>query len=102
MEGKLTCSLSIQLTGKAENELMRTFAKKAGFTVKDNIPKLLIPQKKHVDKYFCEMEDIGLYWIKVDIVKKRETDVPKFRVGRKKKETRWQNRWHIEIGDPSI
>ena len=56
LEGRLTCSLSIQLRGKAEKELMRTFAKKAGFTVKDNIPKLLIPQKKDVGKYFREME----------------------------------------------
>ena len=49
------------------------------------IPKLFIQQKKDVDKFFRDMADIGDWWIKVDVVKGMETDIPKFRVGRKKK-----------------
>ena len=81
---------------------MRTFAKKAGSTVKDQIPKIFIQQKKDVAQFFRNMEEIKEWWIKVDVVEGRETDVPKFRVGRKKKEGRWKNGWHIEIRDPCI
>ena len=60
---------------------MRTFAKNAGFSVKDQVPMILIQQKKDVDQYFRTMVE---WWIKVDILKGRETDIPKFRVGRKR------------------
>ena len=44
MEGRLTCSLSLQLRSRAEKELMRTFPKNAGFSVKDQVPKIIIQQ----------------------------------------------------------
>ena len=47
-------------------------------------------QKKDVDKFSRNMAEIGEWWIKVDVVKGRETDIPKFRVGRKKMEGRWE------------
>ena len=82
LEGKLTCSLSLQLRSRAEMELMRTFAKNAGFSVKDQVPKILIQQTK--DQFFRIMPDIKEWWIKVDVLKGRETDVPRFRLARKK------------------
>ena len=102
MEGRLTWSLSLILRSRAEKELMRTFAKNAGFSVKDEVPKILIQQKKDVDQYFRTMSDIKEWWIKVDVLKGRETDIPKFRVGRKRAGSRWDNKWHIDIKDPSI
>ena len=102
MEGMLTCSLSLILRSKAEKEIMRTFAKNAGFSVKDQVPKILIQQKKDVDQYFRTMSDIKEWWIKVDVLKGREKDMPKFRVGCKKAGSRWDNKWHIDIKDPSI
>ena len=74
LDGILTCSLSLVLRSKTEKELMRKFAKKAGFSVKDQTPKLLIQQKKDVDLYFREMPDSDKWWVKVDILKGRETD----------------------------
>ena len=38
----------------------------------------------------------------MDVLKGRETDTPKFRVGRKSEGNKWENKWHIEIKDPSI
>ena len=102
LDGILTCSLSLVLRSRTEKELMRTFAKKAGFTVKDQTPKLLIQQKKDVDLYFRTMPDSKEWWIKVDVIKGRETDTPRFRVGRKGNGTKWKNKWFIDIKDPSI
>ena len=70
--------------------------------VKDQVPKVFIQQKKDVDLFFRSMSDFKEWWIKVDMVKGRETDVPRFRVGRKKMGGRWENSWHIDIRDPSI
>ena len=64
--------------------------------MKDTVSKLFIPQKKDVDKYFRDMKEINLYWIKVDIVKGRETDVPKFRVVRKKGDGKLEKKWHFK------
>ena len=64
------------MRSKAGKELMRTFAKKAGFTVNDQVAKIFMQQKKDVDLFFCSMPDIKEWWIKVDVVKGRETDVP--------------------------
>ena len=102
MNGVLTCSLSLILRSRTEKEIMRTFAKSAGFLVKHQVPKILIQQKKDVDQYFRTMSDIKEWWIKVDVLKGRETDNPKFRVGRKRAGSKWDNKWHIEIKDPSI
>ena len=77
--------------------MMRTFAKKAGFTVKDTVSEHFIPQKKDVDKYFRDMKDINLYWIKVDNVKGRETEVLKFRVVRKKGDGKLEKKWHFKL-----
>ena len=38
----------------------------------------------------------------MDVLKCRETDTPIFRVGRKRVGNKWDNKWHIEIKDPSI
>ena len=70
--------------------------------MKDQTPKLLIQQKKDVDLYFRVMPDSKEWWVKVDIIKGRETDAPRFRVGRKGKEGKWENKWFIDIKDPSI
>ena len=102
LDGTLTCSLSLVLRSRTEKELMRTFAKKAGFSVKDQTPKLLIQQKKDVDLYFRTMPDSEEWWVKVDIIKGRETDAPRFRVGRKGNGGKWENKWFIDIKDPSI
>ena len=51
--------------------LMRKFAKKADFSVKDQTPKLWIQQKKDVDSYFGDMPDSDKWWVKVDILKGR-------------------------------
>ena len=70
--------------------------------VKDQVPKVFIQQKKDVDLFFRSMSDFKEWWIKVDMVKGRETDVPRFRVGRKKMGGRLETCWHIDIRDPSI
>ena len=70
--------------------------------MKDQTPKLLIQQKKDVDLYFRTMPDCKDWWIKVDVIKGRETDSPRFRVGRKGNGTKWENKWFIDIKDPSI
>ena len=101
-DGILTCSLSLVLRSKTEKELMRKFAKKAGFSVKDQTPKLLISQKKDVDQYFREMPDSDKWWVKVDILKGRETDAPRFRIGRKGENKKWENKWFLDITDPCI
>ena len=101
-EGILTCSLSLVLRSKTEKELMRKFAKKAVFSVKDQTPKLLISQKKDVDQYFRDLPDADKWWIKVDIFKGRETDAPRFRVGRKGENKKWENKWFLDITDPCI
>ena len=69
--------------------------------MKDQTPKLLIQQKKDVDLYFRTMPDCKNWWIKVDGIKGRETDSPRFRVGRKGNGTKWENKWFIDIKDPS-
>ena len=38
----------------------------------------------------------------MDIIKGRKTDTPRFRVGRKGDGTKWENKWFIDIEDPSI
>ena len=76
--------------------------KNAVFSTKDQVPKIPIQQKKDVDQYFRKMSDITEWWIKVDVLKGRDTDMPKFRVDRKKAGGRWDNKWHIDIKDPSI
>ena len=101
-EGILTCSLSLILKSKTEKELMRSFAKKAAFSVKDQTPKLLIAQKRDVDQYFRDLPDTDQWWIKVDIIKGRETDAPRFRVGRKGDNRKWENKWFLDITEPSI
>ena len=58
MDGVLTCSLSLILRSRTEKEIMRTFAKNTGFSVKDQVPKILIQKKKDVDRYFRTMSDI--------------------------------------------
>ena len=70
--------------------------------MKDQTPKILIQQKKDVDQYFRTMPDSKKWWIKVDVIKGRETDTPRFRVGRKGDGTKWENKWFIDIKDPSI
>ena len=82
--------------------MLSVLAKSAGFTVKDQTPKILIQQKKDVDQYFRTMSDIKKWWIKVDVIKGRETDTPRFRVGRKSDGNKWENKWFIDIKDPSI
>ena len=52
--------------------------------------------------YFREMPDSEHWWVKVDILKGRETDAPRFRVGRKGVGLKWENKWFIDIKDPSI
>ena len=101
-QGILTCSLSLILKSKTEKELMRNFAKKAAFSVKDQTPKLLIAQKKDVDQYFRDLPDTDNWWIKVDIIKGRETDAPRFRVGRKGDGRKWENKWFLDITEPCI
>ena len=101
-QGILTCSLSLILKSKTEKELMRNFAKKAAFSVKDQTPKLLIAQKKDVDQYFRDLPDIDNWWIKVDIIKGRETDAPRFRVGRKGDGKKWENKWSLDITEPCL
>ena len=101
-QGILTCSLSLILKSKTEKELMRNFAKKAAFSVKDQTPKLLIAQKKDVDQYFRDLPDNDNWWIKVDIIKGRETDAPRFRVGRKGDGRKWENKWFLDITEPCI
>ena len=96
-DGILTCSLSLVLRSKTEKELMRKFAKKADFSVKDQTPKLLISQKKDVDSYFRDMPDSDKWWVKVDILKGRETDAPRFRVGRKGDGKKWDNKWYQDL-----
>ena len=71
MDGVLTCSLSLILRSRTETEIMRTFAKRAGFSVKDQVPKILIQQKKDVDQFFRTMSDIKEWWIKVGVLKGR-------------------------------
>ena len=70
--------------------------------MKDQTPKLLISQKKDVDSYFCDMPDSDKWWVKVEILKVRETDAPRFRVGRKGDGKKWENKWFLDITDPSI
>ena len=63
LEGVLTCFLSLVLRSRTENEIMRTFAKSAGFLLKDQTPKILIQQNKDVDQFFRQMLDIKEWWI---------------------------------------
>ena len=70
--------------------------------MKDQTPKLLIQQKKDVDLCFRTIPDCKEWWIKVDVIKGRETDSPRFRVGRTGNGAKWENKWFIDIKDPSI
>ena len=55
-----------------------------------------------MDQYFRTLPDSKKWWIKVEVIKGRETDTPRFRVGRRSDGTKWENKWFLDITDPCI
>ena len=58
--------------------------------------------------FHCSNTDIKEWWINVYIVKGRETEIPKFRIVRKKQHensdgvSKWESKWHVAIRDPTV